>query len=172
MKLKASLIRTAGAAILVTMASWPLAAQENEEVFGRELMTRTELQQHQDTMRNLNTDAERAQYRQQHHERMMQRAQEHGVELKNGKGQGSGQGMGAGQGQGKGQQGKGANQGMGAGQGKGPGQGMGAGQGKGASQGMGNGQGKGASQGQGAGGNGNNQEYKIKGSGNQSGGTK
>lgn len=153
MKLKTSLIRTAGAAILITMASWPLTAQENEEVFGRELMTRTELQEHQDTMRNLSTDAERAQYRQQHHNHMMQRAQEHGVELKNGMGQGSGKGMGAGQG-------------------KGPGQGMGAGQGKGASQGMGNGQGKGASQGQGAGGNGNKQEYKIKGSGNQSGGTK
>ncbi len=144
MKLKTSFIRTAGAAILVTMASWPLAAQDNEEVFGRELMTQQELQEHRQTMRNLNTEAERAQYQQQHHERMLQRARERGVELKNGmgRGMGSGQGMGGGQG-------KGASQGKGAGQGMGPGQGMGAGQGKG------------------AGGNGSNQDYKIKGSGSQ-----
>ncbi|SHK60052.1 hypothetical protein SAMN05216369_2398 [Marinobacter antarcticus] len=148
MKLKTSLIRTAGVAILVTMASWPLAAQENEEVFGRELMTRTELQEHRDTLRNLNTDAERAQYRQKHHERMMQRAREYGVELKNGMGQGSGKGMGNGQGKGSGQ-----------GQGMGNGQGMGTGQGMGAGQGMSSGQGKGS------GGNGKSQEYKIKGSG-------
>jgi len=127
MKLKTSFIRTAGVAILVTMASWPLAAQENEEVFGRELMTQTELQEHRNTMRNMNTDAERAQYRQQHHERMLQRARENGVELKNGMGQGSGKGMGNGQGAGQGQ-------GMGNGQGMGAGQGMGKGKGSGGNQ--------------------------------------
>jgi len=143
MKLKTSFIRTAGVAILVTMASWPLAAQENEEVFGRELMTQTELQEHRNTMRNMNTDAERAQYRQQHHERMLQRARENGVELKNGMGQGSGKGMGMGNGQGAGQgQGMGAGQGMGKGQGAGQGQG----QGMGAGQGMGKGKGSGGNQ--------------------------
>jgi len=65
-------------AILVTMASWPLAAQENEEVFGRELMTQTEFQEHR----------------------------ENGVGLKNGMGQGPGQGMGKGQGMGSGGNGK------------------------------------------------------------------
>ena len=78
MKLKTSFIRTAGVAILVTMASWPLAAQENEEVFGRELMTQTEFQEHR----------------------------ENGVGLKNGMGQGPGQGMGKGQGMGSGGNGK------------------------------------------------------------------
>lgn len=116
MKLKTSFIRTAGVAILVTMASWPLAAQENEEVFGRELMTQTELQEHRNTMSNMNTDTERAQYRQQHHERMLQRARENGVELKNGMGQGSGKGMGNGQGKGSGQ-GMGTGMGMGMGSG-------------------------------------------------------
>ena len=75
-------------------------------------MTQQELQQHRETMRNLNTDAERAQYRQLHHERMMERARERGVELRNGMGQGSGQGMGKGQGQGMGQK---NGQGMGSG---------------------------------------------------------
>jgi hypothetical protein len=144
MKLKTSFIRTAGVAIVVAMASWPLAAQDNEEVFGRELMTQTELQEHRNTMKNMNTDAERAQYRQQHHERMLQRAREKGVELKNGMGQGSGKGKG-----------------MGMGQGMGAGQGMGMGSG----QGMGMGYG----QGMGSGGNSKGQEYKTKKSGGQGG---
>lgn len=81
----------------------PVAAQSDDQVFGRELMTQQELQQHRETMRNLNTDAERAKYRQLHHERMMERARERGVELRNGMGQGSGQGMGMQNGQGMGQ---------------------------------------------------------------------
>jgi Ca2+-dependent lipid-binding protein len=128
MKLKTSFIRTAGVAILVTMVSWPLTAQENEQVFGRELMTQTELQEHRNTMSNLNTNAERAQYRQQHHERMLQRARENGVKLKNGMGQGSGKGMGNGQGMGAGQ---GMGTGMGSGQGMGTGMGSGTGMGAG-----------------------------------------
>jgi len=128
MKLKTSFIRTAGVAILVTMVSWPLTAQENEQVFGRELMTQTELQKHRNTMSNLNTNAERAQYRQQHHERMLQRARENGVELKNGMGQGSRKGMGNGQGMGSGTgSGTGMGMGMGMGTGMGSGTGMGAG---------------------------------------------
>ena len=88
--------------------------------------------------RNLNTDAERAKYRQLHHERMMERARERGVELRNGMGQGSGKGMGKGQG-------------MGQGMGQKNGQGMGQQNGQGA----------------GGGGNGKNQQYKMKGSNSQ-----
>jgi Ca2+-dependent lipid-binding protein len=144
MRMKKSLISIAGATLLTSLASLPVAAQSNEPVFGRELMTQEELQEHRTTMRNLNTDAERARYRQLHHERMLQRARERGVELNNGMGKGSGKGMGAGRGMGSGQ-----------------GQGLG----KGSGQGMGNGQGMG--QGKSSGGNGKNQEYRIKGSGNQ-----
>jgi hypothetical protein len=116
MRLKKSLGLIAGATLLASLVSMPVAAQSDDQVFGRELMTQQELQQHRETMRNLNTDAERAQYRQLHHERMMERARERGVELKNGMGQGSGQGMGKGQGmgqkngQGAGGGGKGNNQ--------------------------------------------------------------
>ncbi|MGB1478650.1 MAG: hypothetical protein ACPG9R_12765 [Marinobacter salsuginis] len=112
MRLNKSLSLIAGATLLASLASMPVAAQSEEQVFGRELMTQQELQQHRETMRNLNTDAERAQYRQLHHERMMERARERGVELRNGMGQGSGQGMGKGQGQGMGQK---NGQGMGSG---------------------------------------------------------
>lgn len=120
MRLNKSLSLIAGATLLASLASMPVAAQSEEQVFGRELMTQQELQQHRETMRNLNTDAERAQYRQLHHERMMERARERGVELRNGMGQGSGQGMGKGQGQGIGQK-------NGQGMGQKNGQGMGSG---------------------------------------------
>lgn len=142
MGMKRSLSLIAGATLLASLASMPAAAQSGDQVFGRELMTQQELQQHHQTMRNLNTDAERAQYRQLHHERMMERARERGVELKNGMGQGSGQGMSKGQGMGQKN-----------------GQGMG----------MQNGQGMGQKNGQGAGGGGQgkNQQYKMKGSGAQ-----
>lgn len=103
MRMKKSLISIAGATLLTSLASLPVAAQSNEQVFGRELMTQQELQEHRTTMRNLNTDAERAQYRKLHHERMMQRAHERGVELNKGMGQRQGQGMGSGQGKGSGQ---------------------------------------------------------------------
>lgn len=114
MRLKKSLSLIAGATLLASLASMPVAAQSDDQVFGRELMTQQELQQHRETMRNLNTDAERAKYRQLHHERMMERARERGVELRNGMGQGSGQGMGQKNGQGMGQ-GMGQQNGQGAG---------------------------------------------------------
>jgi len=138
MRLKKSLSLIAGATLLASLASMPVAAQSDDQVFGRELMTQQELQQHRETMRNLNTDAERAKYRQLHHERMMERARERGVELRNGMGQGSGKGMGKGQG-------------MGQGMGQKNGQGMGPQNGQGA----------------GGGGNGKNQQYKMKGSNSQ-----
>ena len=142
MRVKNSLSLIAGATLLASLASMPVAAQSDDQVFGRELMTQQELQEHRTTMRNLNTDAERAKYRQLHHERMMERARERGVELRNGMGQGSGQGMGKGQGMGQKN-----------------GQGMG----------MQNRQGMGQKNGQGTGGGGNgkNQQYKMKGSNSQ-----
>lgn len=59
----------------------PLAlhAQE-EEIYGRQLMTQEEIREHQRSMRTLQ-GAEREAYRQRHHERMMLRARERGVEL-------------------------------------------------------------------------------------------
>ncbi|WP_417548560.1 hypothetical protein, partial [Marinobacter segnicrescens] len=112
MNIKRSFVRTAGVALLVGMTSLPLAAQDDEPVFGQQLMTQQELREHRQTMRGFNTNEERAQYRELHRERMLERARERGVELGNGPGQGMSQGQGAGQGQGMGQ-GQGQGQGQG-----------------------------------------------------------
>jgi hypothetical protein len=59
----------------------PLAVHAQEdEIYGRQLMTQEEIREHQRSMRTLQ-GAEREAYRQQHHERMMLRARERGVEL-------------------------------------------------------------------------------------------
>lgn len=94
-----------------------LAAAEEGVVYGRQLMTEQEMQQHREAMRQLKTEQERADYRKLHHEKMQARAQEMGVTLPDEPQQrGKGMGMGAGDGSGSGQ-------GMGQGMGRGMGQG-------------------------------------------------
>jgi hypothetical protein len=54
---------------------------EEDAIFGRDLMTEDELRTHRDTMRSLRTEEERRAYREAHHARMVERARERGVEL-------------------------------------------------------------------------------------------
>jgi len=116
--MKLSFKRVAALALLATAFSLPAIAQEEEQVFGRQLMTQEELQEHRRMMQSLDTPEARQEYRQQHHQRMLERARERGVTLpeepgRQGKGQGKGQGQGMGQGQGQGMK-----NGMGKGGGK------------------------------------------------------
>jgi len=67
-------------AVVPLLAPAVLQAQE-EPVYGRELMTDQELQEHRQTLRNLETAEERAEYRAEHREQMEERARERGVEL-------------------------------------------------------------------------------------------
>jgi len=78
--------------------------QNQEVVYGRQLMTPEELTAHRAKMRSLATEKEREQYRLEHHKLMQERARERGLTLPDepgpmGKGMGSGGGMGAGGGE-------------------------------------------------------------------------
>ena len=55
--------------------------QEEERIFGWQLMSPAERQAHRQKMLSLRTSKERQAYRKQHHERMKKRAEEMGVEL-------------------------------------------------------------------------------------------
>lgn len=106
--MKRSFKRVAVLALLAGAFSLPAIAQEEEQVFGRQLMTQEEMQEHRRMMQSLDTPEARQEYREQHHQRMLERARERGVTLpeepgQQGKGQGQGKGMGMGQGQGMGQ---------------------------------------------------------------------
>ena len=71
-------------------------------IYGWELMTVKEREEHQQKMRSLETEQERTAYRQEHHDKMQQRAKERGLTLpdmppERGAGAGRGQGAGGGQ---------------------------------------------------------------------------
>jgi hypothetical protein len=95
-------------------------SQDREQIYGYDLMTEQERQEHREKMRSMQTEQEREAYRAQHHEEMQRRAREQGVDIPD-EPPGQGQGRGKGQGQGKG---KGYGQGPGnSGQGSGGGKG-------------------------------------------------
>ncbi|MFH2131490.1 MAG: hypothetical protein ABIK68_14030 [bacterium] len=98
--------------------------QEQEEVYGRQLMTQQELAEHRSNMRAAKTVEARTQIRNEQHERMNARAKTLGKTLPD---QPSYQGRGMGQGSG----GRGQGRGMGPGGGNGPGSGTGPGGGNG-----------------------------------------
>lgn len=76
------LIRNALAGIALSLAcAMPAIAQDEEQVFGRQLMTQEELQEHRRTMQGLDTPEARQAYREEHHQRMLERARERGVTL-------------------------------------------------------------------------------------------
>ena len=90
----------------------------DEPVYGSQLMTEQERQEHRAKMQSMKTEAERDRYRMEHHKKMQERAKERGVTLpdkpqyqgtgKQGKGQGKEKGKGLQNSQGKcGGQGKG-----------------------------------------------------------------
>lgn len=108
--MKHSFKRSAAIAMFAAVFSLPVMAQDEEPVYGRQLMTQEELQEHHRMMQSLDTPEARQEYREQHHQRMLERARERGVTLpdepgmkgkgmKHGQGMGNGQGMGQGKGQ-------------------------------------------------------------------------
>jgi uncharacterized protein HemX len=79
--------------------------QEAKMIYGWELMTVKEREEHRNKMRSFKTEEERTAYRQEHHKKMQQRAKEKGVtipdeprERGSGAGPGGGQGTGSGRG--------------------------------------------------------------------------
>lgn len=87
--------------------------QDQEQVYGSQLMTQEERMQHRAQMRSATTEAEREQIRSEHHERMVMRAKERGVSIPDempprGHKMGTGKGMGP---AGMGQNGMGAGKG-------------------------------------------------------------
>lgn len=90
-----------------------------EQIFGSQMMSAEERQEYRERMQSATTAEERERIRAEHHERMMDRAQEQGVTLpdmppEHGQRMGPGGGMGPGEGRGPGG-------GMGSGGGMGPG---------------------------------------------------
>jgi hypothetical protein len=91
--MKAVFTKPLGAIALAMSLTFPVQAQQTGAAFGHELMTAEELQEHRATLRNMETEEERKAYRRAHHERMLERARERGVQLpekagKRGKGEG------------------------------------------------------------------------------------
>ncbi|MGI9227155.1 MAG: hypothetical protein ACR2PU_00030 [Gammaproteobacteria bacterium] len=80
-------------AILISFSVQPLIASDDdydddysdddykERVYGWELMTDEEFATHREKMRSLDTREERQAYRKEHHEKMLERAKEQGIEL-------------------------------------------------------------------------------------------
>lgn len=104
------LVWTGVFSLMLTLAAGALPAQadDDEMVYGRELMTDQELLEHRQKMRTLKGE-EREAYRKEHHEKMEERAKEQGKTIpdepmERGKGmrQGAGPGPGPGMGQGRG----------------------------------------------------------------------
>jgi hypothetical protein len=124
---ESKLMRALLAACFVFTAGGAVAADADETVFGSQLMTQQERNEHRLRMQSANTAAERETVRAEHHERMLERARQQGVTLpETPPAQGTGRGMGGGRGTGPG---GGMGPGPGAGRGMGPG--MGGGQGPG-----------------------------------------
>ena len=69
-------------AIVLFSLSTPVAVTlAQETIYGYELMTRQEREQHQQKMQSFHTEQEREAYRQEHHKLMQERAREQGKTL-------------------------------------------------------------------------------------------
>lgn len=114
--MKPSIRNVLGGVALALVAAMPVMAEDDAPVFGHQLMTQEELQEHRRMMQGFDTPEERQAYREEHHQRMLERARERGVtlpeepgmpgkgmrrgmDMDNGHGMGPGQGMGQGKGQ-------------------------------------------------------------------------
>lgn len=85
----------------LTFAAEQVKTQQKEQVYGSELMTEQEREEHRSKMRTAKTAEEREQFRIEQHERMKERAKERGMTLPDeppvrGGGMGPGGRMGAG----------------------------------------------------------------------------
>ena len=92
----------------VVSLTTPAFSAEQQAVYGSQLMTEQERNEHRQRMRNARNEQEREKIRNEHHQRMKVRAREQGIELpdqppaRGGYGAGQGKGMGPGAGQGAG----------------------------------------------------------------------
>ncbi|MDR9436099.1 MAG: hypothetical protein RI563_04440 [Thiohalophilus sp.] len=110
--------------LLALSLSAPFVSAQEEQIYGQQLMTEQERAEHREQMRNMDSEEERKAFRQEHHERMQQRAEERGVTLPDEPGQ-------RGKGMNQSQQKKGMGHEKGRGMDQGRGQGMGGGKGSG-----------------------------------------
>ena len=104
MKLNPKYIILAGVLTLMVPA---FASFADEQVYGWQLMSEQERNEHRAKMQSMKTAQERERYRMEHHKMMQERAKAQGVTLpdmpaQGGKGMGSGTGMGQGGGAGGG----------------------------------------------------------------------
>lgn len=93
----------AGALLVVALAgALPALAQDRvqqrdqERIYGSQLMTEQERIEYRNQMRSKRTEQERETLRQEHHQRMLDRAKERGIQLPDEPPQGAGRGMGPG----------------------------------------------------------------------------
>ncbi len=124
--MKRTLMVSALAAALALSSGFAFAADQDEQVYGSQLMTQQERTEYGAKMRSAKTAQEREKIRKEHHEQMKERAKERGVTLPDeppGRGGGMGPG-GGGMGPGGGGMGPGGGIGPGGG-GRGPGGGRG-----------------------------------------------
>ena len=89
------------------LSASPVFSADQERIYGSQLMTQQERQEHRERLRNAKTEKERMQIRKEHHERMKERARaqgkvlpdeppERGGFMGSGDSTGSGGGMGSG----------------------------------------------------------------------------
>ncbi|WP_321494755.1 hypothetical protein [uncultured Desulfobacter sp.] len=108
--MKRTLMMSTLVAALVLFSGFAFAADQDEQIYGSQLMTQQERAEYHAKMRAVKTVQEREQIRNEHHEQMQERAKERGLTLPDepsGRGggmgrSGGGMGMGGGSGQGRG----------------------------------------------------------------------
>lgn len=99
-----STVRNIAGALLVAALAGALPAlaqdrvqqRDQERIYGSQLMTEQERIEYRNQMRSKRTEQERETLRQEHHQRMMDRAKERGIQLPDEPPQGAGRGMGPG----------------------------------------------------------------------------
>jgi hypothetical protein len=107
--MKRTLMLSVLTASLVLFGGFALAADQDEQIYGSQLMTQQERTEYHSKMRTANTTREREHVRTEHHEQMQERARQRGATLpdeppgrESGRGIGpSGSGMGSGGGRGQ-----------------------------------------------------------------------
>jgi uncharacterized membrane protein YgcG len=95
--MKRTLMMSALAVALVLFSGFAFAADQDEQIYGSQLMTQQERTEYHAKMRVVKTVQEREQIRKEHHEQMQERAKERGVTLPDeppGRGGGMGRGGG------------------------------------------------------------------------------
>lgn len=105
--MKRTLMVSALTTVLALSAAGTFAADQDEPIYGSQIMTQQERNDYRTKMRAAKTAQEREQIRKEHHDRIKERAKAQGITLPDepparGAGMGPGGGMGPGAGQGPG----------------------------------------------------------------------